>query len=45
MLLSKGKIKGDAQDIMGLCWPPWAAIGTDVLCGDEKWYKSLSGSC
>lgn len=44
ILLNKGKIKIDAQDMMGLCWPPWAAIGTDVLCGDKKWYKSLSGS-
>lgn len=43
MLLSKGKIKSDAQDIMGLSWPPRGAMETDVLGGDEEWYKSLSG--
>ena len=34
VLLSKGKIKSDAQDIMGLCWLLWRAMETDVLSGE-----------
>lgn len=43
MLLSKGKIKSDAQDTVGLSRPPEGAMEIDVLGGDEKWYRSLSG--
>lgn len=43
VLLGKGKIKRDAQDVMGLGWPPRGAMEADLLGGDEEWYKSLSG--